>query len=233
MEVEAEQRLVLARRLVASLESGDARNAESLLEELNAGRSSLLLRRLATLAEEMHQAFAGLISDRQLRQIAKNDIPDARERLSYVIEKTEDAAHQTLSAVESMVPLSEQLAAGSAEMLQILAAPAGADRRARLRMVNFARDVGVSAACLRTGLAAVTMAQSYQDLTGQVIKRTIALVSAVEMKLSALLPANPEALADEPAAALDPAPSGPAMRLTVDVMQQQSDVDSLLADLGV
>ena len=43
-------------------------------------------------------------------------MPDARGRLHYVIEKTEDAAQRTLTAVETMIPLSDQFVTGAAQL---------------------------------------------------------------------------------------------------------------------
>jgi chemotaxis protein CheZ len=90
---------------------------------------------------------------------------------------------------------------------------------------------------VRANLTEVLMAQSYQDLSGQIIRGVITLVGEVEKTL-----AHVAALAGDggqtPAAASEPQPSGngfgPAIPgLTTNAVGEQGDVDALLADLGM
>lgn len=224
-------RLDLARQLVAALEAGSAGDADRVLQELNAGRSPALLRQIAQLTREVHQAFGGLISDEELNDLTKHAMPDARERLAYVTEKTEEAAHRTLAAVEGLLPLSEQLAIGARAVAALAQTQAGAGDD---RVLRFVSETQAIAARLRDGFAEVLMAQEYQDLTGQVIKRTIEIVTQVEQKLITLITAEAVGGIPEPHALPGPlGPQGPAIRASTEVISRQNDVDALLADLGV
>ncbi|MCC7120203.1 MAG: protein phosphatase CheZ [Gammaproteobacteria bacterium] len=209
--MEQAERLALARQLVDALERGALDTAEHCLHALSEQRGSHLLRQVAEVTRDVHQAFGGVVSDQRLYEISKHAMPDARERLSYVIEKSEDSAHRTLTAVETMLPIAERLSTAEA-----------ADVRA----------AGVS---LKAGLTDVLMAQEYQDLTGQVIKKTIDIVEQVELKLVSLIIA--ERLATGHAVTgTKPArgeATGPAIKPAADVMNHQHDVDDLLAELGV
>lgn len=211
--MEQAERLALARQLVDALERGEQESADHCLQSLSDQRASSLLRQVAEVTREVHQAFGGVISDQRLYEISKHVMPDARERLSYVIEKSEEAAHRTLSAVEEMLPIAERLAAAAE-----------------------GDEVRVAGERLKAGLTDVLMAQEYQDLTGQVIKKTIEIVEQVEHKLVSLIIA--ERLGPGHAGSATPTraageATGPAIRPAADVVNQQTDVDDLLAELGV
>ena len=78
------------------------------------------------------------------------------------------------------------------------------------------------------------MAQEYQDLTGQVIKRTIEIVGELERGLVTLITHEWIDKASAQMPPIDPlAPQGPALRAQANVVSVQSDVDDLLASLGV
>jgi len=205
------ERLALARQLVDALERGAQDAADHCLQTLSDHRGSQLLRHVAEVTRDVHQAFGGVVSDQRLYEISKHAMPDARERLSYVVEKSEESAHRTLSAVEAMLPLAERLCA------------------------HADGEVSAAGTRLRAGLTDVLMAQEYQDLTGQVIKKTIDIVEQVEQKLVSLIIAERLATG-HPVASAKPArgeATGPAIKPAEDVMSHQHDVDDLLAELGV
>jgi len=85
-------------------------------------------------------------------------------------------------------------------------------------------------------LSEVLLAQGYQDITGQVICKVIALVKDVECKLVALVRLSGERLAETPVerASRDISAQGPAVPGVDrgDVVNTQDDVDELLSGLG-
>jgi len=214
------ERLARARELVDALERGDDGAAEGLLHSLHDARSTRLLKSVGELTREVHAAFGGVVSDARLYELSRHAMPDARERLAYVVEKSEEAAHRTLGAVETLAPIAEKLLRGAPD-----------DPRA---LAEFAGEARLAGERLKLGLTEILMAQEYQDLTGQVIRRTIDIVSQVEQKLVSLLVAErDEPPADGPCAARAEGPQGPAIRAAADVLSRQHDVDDLLAELGL
>ena len=216
------ERLALARELVDALERNDEGAAERLLQSLDDPRSTRLLKSVGELTREVHLAFGGVVSDARLYELSRHAMPDARERLAYVIEKSEEAAHRTLGAVETLLPLADRLLHG---------APGGSADPADL--ARFVDDARVAGERLKHGLTEILMAQEYQDLTGQVIRKTIEIVSQVEQKLVSLLVAQrDEPHAEAPGVSRTEA-QGPAIRAEADVLSRQHDVDDLLAELGL
>jgi chemotaxis protein CheZ len=81
------------------------------------------------------------------------------------------------------------------------------------------------------------MAQSAQDLSGQIIRGVITLVGEVERtlgQLAALSGNDPAKAAEAHEAAAAGQGFGPVIPgLTKDAVSEQNDVDALLADLGM
>ena len=63
------------------------------------------------LTRQLHDTLAELGFDRQLQEAAAGALPDARQRLAYVVTLTEQAASRSLNAVEIATPVQEKLAA--------------------------------------------------------------------------------------------------------------------------
>lgn len=225
--------LLLARRLVDAIEAGDHSGTDELLKALNDGHFEALFKEIGKLTRELHDTFGNLATDERLVALAQEHMPDARERLNYVIAKTEEATDRTLSAVERMQPVNERIASGASALRGELDG-AGDLAQLRRQVQAFLDDCEGGCATVRGGLTEVMMAQEYQDLTGQVIKRTIGLVGQVEEKLVGLVSACGAITRGVPSkVAVDPATShGPAVRADDAVINHQDDVDELLADLG-
>ncbi len=216
------ERLGLARGLVAALEQGQEDEASQLLRALQDVRANPLFRHLAELTRDVHQSLVGLSADPHLVELTKSEMPDARNRLSYVIAKTEDSTHRTLAAVEDMMPLAERLVSGAAD---------GALDGDVAAMRAYIDEAMATGEVIRGGLTEVLMAQEFQDLTGQVIRRTIEIVGEVEKKLVGLITA--ELPASEHGRPAPTGVQGPAIGNEPNAVHHQDDVDALLAELGV
>ncbi len=107
-------------------------------------------------------------------------IADATDRLSYVVEMTEKAANRTMDLVEQSAPLVNQLGDDSRELHQewqrFMRREIDADgfRELAKRIEQFLVRSGENAGQLSSQLNDILLAQDYQDLTGQVIKRVTA-----------------------------------------------------------
>lgn len=188
---------------------------------------------LGQIIRQMHQAMTELGVDVDLQQIAQ-EIPDARDRLAYVGQMTEQAAHQVLGLVESAHPgcnqLAEQAQGHGRDWQRLLADPATpeADLRAGLRQAQALAAAAEEHARQQVqALDEIMMAQSFQDLSGQVIKKVIDIISRTESQLLHLLRESaPEhvAAAASPVGLQGPLPPGQGLK--------QDDVDDLLASMG-
>ncbi len=98
-----------AKQLVVLLEQGRQAEADLLLSAVDTTMQSDLFAEVGKLTRQLHDALNDFQLDPRLGALATEDIPDAKQRLSYVIAKTEDAANRTMDAVEASLPLADEL----------------------------------------------------------------------------------------------------------------------------
>ncbi len=187
--------------------------------------------RLGQITRQLHQAMSELGFDKHLHRIA-NEIPDARDRLSYVGQMTDAAAHRVLGLVEKARPGCAALGAASLEqeqLMQDVIESGRGDGQALQAALAFAQKARFHSQAQDEALGEIMMSQDFQDLSGQVIKRVIDIISRTETQLLQLLSQSaPEHLA-EAAAAANEQLQGPQ---TPEKALKQDDVDDLLASLG-
>lgn len=196
----AEQRLAKARLLVSSLEAGKESEANALAREVAGMRD--LGEELGRITRELHDALAELRVDPRISELASNEIPDARKKLSWVLTLTEQAAHTVINAVEEGLPLASRVAADGSS--------GTASRADGQRLHKLLSDI--------------LMAQSFQDLTGQAIRRVIEVSGELEKQLALLLHRSGARAAEVPAQK--------TVQPGAERVQDQDEVDALLSDLG-
>ena len=232
-----------AKQLVSLLESGDQDGANILFTQLVSDSRDPVYEEVGKLTRQLHDSLADFRLDPRLNDIAKTEIPDARDRLSYVIDKTESAANKTMDAVDSIQPLAEQLGDTLQQVYPRWQSLMGGqialnEFKSLCHDINeLLTQVESDSNILRTQLTEILMAQDFQDLTGQIIRRVIELVHEVEDQLVEILKAfgmeqedGSEALREQRILS----PEGPIVNSEKreDVMSNQDDVDDLLSSLG-
>jgi chemotaxis protein CheZ len=175
--------------------------------------------------------------------VAGKEMPDARVRLDHVLKLTEEAAHRTLDLVERSGPLADRMATQAAALVEPirLAHAAYADSAVGAllsRVETFLLSAERDGAAMRANLDEVLMAQSYQDLSGQIIRTVIKLVVELERtlghfsQLAGDLPADDSTPIAQQAG--DSRGHGPAIPgVSTDAVGEQQDVDALLAMMGM
>jgi chemotaxis protein CheZ len=201
------------------------------------GEQDEMLARVGQITRTLHDSLRALGFDRVLEK-ATLDIPDVRDRLNYVARMTEQAAQRVLNATDTAIPLQERIDAGADEILNgwqaTLKAPfSEADYRdmATLTMQCLA-DMRNDTGATKQQLLDIMMAQDFQDLTGQVIRRVTELAHDLEQQLvQLLLDYSPADVRRETHSGLLNGPQiNPANKS--DVVADQSQVDDLLDSLG-
>jgi chemotaxis protein CheZ len=236
--------LEMARDMLAALEEGDSDRAESILEQMTLANDSELFQKLGKLTRDLHDALAGFQIDSRIVDLAENDIPDAKERLNYVVTMTEQAAHRTLNAVEESLPLTESLESqlkslgNSWQVFRRKEMSSDDFRSLCLDLDAFFDQAGGQMKTIHSDLSDVLMAQDYQDITGQIIRRVIGLVQEVEANLVSLVritgqkfTSGTETKDEEEDKIKAVGPAVPGVD-TSEVVSNQDDVDDLLSSLG-
>lgn len=236
-----ETRLALARDLVAALEQGDENTADGLLDEIAGLRETQLFRDVGRLTRQLHDTMNNFTVDPKIASMTVNEIPDAKERLRYVISMTEQAANQTLNAVESMLPISDdlndQVSTLSEKWGRFLdkEMPYDEFKSMSQEIALHFKEAKVSLDQVKTGLNDILMAQGFQDITGQVIRRVIDLVQELESGMVEVIKisgAKHSPVRNKVELEL-PGPVVPGVDdKKNDVVNNQDDVDDLLSSLG-
>ena len=235
-----------ARQLVVHLEQGDNVAARELLEAISTKESIELFAEVGKLTRQLHDALNSFQLDERIVGLATDDIPDAQTRLTYVIEETEKAANTTMDAVEASMPIAESLS----ERINTIMPEWNKLMTRQIDVAEFKmlcndldgllNNAAAESEKLTGLLTEVLMAQGYQDLTGQVIRRVIELVKEVEDSLVNMLTVFGEPETDQPAAenkkqeVSSVEAEGPIVNAEErdDVVKGQDDVDDLLSSLG-
>lgn len=195
-----------------------------------------VLSRVGHMTRALHDSLRGLGFE-QLAERAAHDIPDARDRLDYVARMTEQAAQRVLNATDAAGPLQEKIHDGATAMTagwqQLLqgAFNEQASREMAERTLSYLNETQIAATETRQHLMNIMMAQDFQDLTGQVIKKVTELAHGLEQQLLQLLVdyAPPEKKREVDTGLLN----GPQINpLGQDVVAGQEQVDDLLDSLG-
>lgn len=236
--MDSKERLIQARELVAQLEAGNEVEAKRITAALAECSESDLFKDVGRLTRELHESINNFLHDDRLVEIAEIEMPDASERLNYVITMTEKSANTTLGAVETALPLVDELGKRSGKLLQEWERFKGRElsvedfRILSTDLSKFLTEAGEGTGQLHGKLTEVLMAQDFQDLTGQIIRKVITLVHDVENKLVELVRISGSKLPEQKhdSHKLE-GPVVPGVDQG-DVVSGQDDVDDLLSSLG-
>lgn len=193
--------------------------------------------RLGHMARQLHESLRQLGYDRVLEENARQ-IPDARDRLAYIAQMTEQAASKVLNAVDVAKPLQDELLARSSSMAtrweRMFANQLSVDEFKALAADTrlFFQEAPERLKATNQQLTEVVLAQDFQDLTGQVIRKVVDIVEGFETQLIQVLidALPPERRAEVPPGLMN----GPVVRSEGrgDIVSSQAQVDELLESLG-
>ncbi len=241
-----------AKDLVISAEAGNDEEVKEILDELITVKETSLFQELGRLTRDVHETFKAFRSDSRITDLAEgDDMADAKERLHYVIAMTQQAADTTMGQIELAIPLCEKVTSGTSELLssweRFTQRQMAAEefRQLSKTLKVFLEDANNDSRTLMTHLNEVMMAQSYQDLTGQIIYKVIKLVEDVEEDLINLIKLSskhmgqsevsdkelPETDKNKQKSALD-GPVVPGLVDEAETLAGQDEVDDLLSSLG-
>ncbi len=189
-----------------------------------------VFQQLGTITRVLHDTMQQLGVMPKL-QTATDGLPDARSRLTYIANKTAEAANKVLNSVDQAKGEHAKISAATAEMAKsITADPVKAV--ASGAVFNFVKQVEESTSQIDQHLTDIMMAQDFHDLTGQVVAKVVTLANDLEDSLVKLLV---QVVPPDQREKVDPnILQGPVVNPEgrTDVVANQSEVDDLLASLG-
>lgn len=242
-EILKDENIARVRDLLATLEKGDANGASDVIDDLANIRETDIYKEMGRITRELHDAITAFGMDEQINVLAQSEIPDARQRLHHVIDMTDQAANKTLTEVEESLPICEELEKRSNALhddwnrFKQRNMDLNEFKQLAKRLDEFFSVNTGDAGKLRSSLTNVLMAQDFQDLTSQIIKKVIKLVEDVEGNLVEIikLTSNLENADGKEVEAREDKLAGPVVPGVNDggsTVSGQDDVDELLSSLG-
>ena len=205
-----ERRAALVEHLRVALEAferGDETTLRQQIDTLVAWRARPLVEGLRRLSRELGAALGDVPVAGE--DVSSDELEDACTRLDHVVVTTEQASHRTLDLADQCRALTDTLKA------------AGPLTDAQAQAV----------AALRGNLSELVLAQSYQDLTGQIIRRVATILRRLNENFASLGLKPHAEPAESGKAASDLA--GPAVATLDHDAFSQNDADELLSGLGL
>ena len=201
----------LPAEVIALLNSEDGAAFEQALDSMVRQREQHLFRALGMLARDLHGAVRRLGGELTFEGVP-DSMADARKHLVEVLDMSAKAAHRSLDFAERMRPEADALSSNAAEVLDFTTSKTDPAAVLACQALAFAER------CCE-GLDDMVMAQSWQDLSGQRIKKVVVFIESVETSLLELVHLTGSLASGE-------AP------VTVAKVLSQDDADRLLSEFG-
>lgn len=226
--------LTVVANLLEGLALDDLGLVDSALRELGLKSKTNLFSEVGKLTRRLHTSLADFKHQLgpRLENLAGKGVQQATDQLESVMRMTDEAAHKVMELTDRQ---QEELLAqkASAELILNSLDP---DVPENLPILHAAQDILRRNKALQGYNNDILMAQEYQDLSGQILRKVIHLVTEVEESLVTLivmfgLPSE-SLLGGKPnisAAAVETAPTEPA---ELSGACNQDDIDGLLDSLG-
>jgi chemotaxis protein CheZ len=133
-----------------------------------------LFQEIGKITRKLHDALNGFkeVIDPKFKEIATVAMPHAIDSLQFVIDRTEEATNKTLGIVEKYILMMDDLASH----IRNIKEPEGSVKYLRYFKHNLEDD-----------LTEILTTQSFQDITGQTIKKVIVLAGDLEKELMRLI----------------------------------------------
>jgi chemotaxis protein CheZ len=241
--------------LTEKLQGDNYEEASKLIENIMECRDQHIFQSIGKLTRGLHDAIVNLNVDGGTCTVdnvdsAECEFNDASNRLNYVIELTQNAAEKTMDMVEEAAPISTNLSNEATALKQEWSRLRQREmtpdefRELYVRVDTFFSTTETSTTKLNENLQNIILEQGFQDLTGQVLKRVISLVSEVEENLVSLVRfagqvesvvgIKPKEVKEQTVKGVDIKGEGPQVKAEQreDVVNSQDEVDDLLSSLG-
>lgn len=231
--------------LLTAIDANDEAAFRGAFERLRVGLNVELHPELKRIAASAQEALRKFREEARIDALATHDVPDARKRLTHVVKLTGDAAHRTLDLIEQSSPLVDNWARDASQLLEEWSNRGSRELVAASlwpeRTNEFLERSLSDATRVKNCLMQMLLAQSYQDLTGQIIRSVTDLVGELEAVLGQLVAlANGEET--RVVRSLRPPEPGPELQRGIgphvpgindgSAVSGQSDIDELLASVG-
>lgn len=218
--------VTIMNRLVKAFDSDDIHSMDSALSEIALLRQHEMFEVVNAKAVVLQKNIKEFLSGSNFLGLTEEELPDAMDRLKHVIKMTDEAAHTTIDGTED---LREEI--DSIRKITRIGKLEGVQDEDK-----FLDDISVHLKASGSMLNDILLAQSYQDLSGQMIKKVLMLIEDVQDNLIDLMIMIGDIKPNIDQARMKPVDrlplSGPSLPNDFNVVDNQDDVDDLFDSLN-
>jgi chemotaxis protein CheZ len=213
--------------MLEAIIQGDSQTAEKYVTKFSGVGGKDLFAEVGKITRKLHDSildFQENISPR-LKNLPVNELPDATDKLQWVIGKTEEAASRTISLVEKHLGYQGKTSKIISQIETILKEnrmPSDFDQNGLSYLKSMNQE-------LPRDLTEIMIAQEFQDLTGQIIKKVIQLIAEIENQLVMIQKIFGVKLESGPR---ENVLQGLPIKKSKTVVSGQSEVDDILNQFG-
>jgi len=188
---------VKAEQLISELNKGDIGSALQVINELQQAKHQAFYNEIGQLTRGLHDAINSFSSDmetdKNLDSTTLSGMDDASDRLNYVIEITEKTSHDTMDRVDTSLELIDKLDGQSVRFKDLLSLVGQLEGEFDAlngvydRTCQVKQESEETIQDLKSQLTEILLAQSSQDISGQLIRRVISLLTQVQTGLVQLI----------------------------------------------
>ncbi|HBC58551.1 MAG TPA: hypothetical protein DCZ03_15440, partial [Gammaproteobacteria bacterium] len=154
-------------KIVGFFKEHEESSLEELIKELKTETNKYLFSQLGSLTRELHDSLEGFAVDVRIDELTESELPSTIVSLDQVISATEEAVHNTLNSVELGKKALCQLQQSEGTTLT-------SEQQKHLETID-------------QSLKDILLAQSFQDLSGQTIKKVIDTTHRAQTRLIRLM----------------------------------------------
>ena len=188
---------IKAEQLIEELAKGDIGSALQVINELQQAKHQAFYNEIGQLTRGLHDAINSfsddVAEDENLDSSTLSGMSDASERLNYVIDITEKTSHETMDRVDTSLNLIDKLDNQSVRFKDLLSLVGQLEGEFDAlngvydRTCQVKEESEETIADLKQQLTEILLAQSSQDISGQLIRRVISLLTDVQSGLVQLI----------------------------------------------
>jgi chemotaxis protein CheZ len=187
--------------LLEKLQGDDYQEASKMIANLNEARDSTIFQCVGELTRALHESIKNFnipggeqaLSQQGYAEERCSELNDASSGLEYVLTLTKNAADKTMDMVEECAPISNELGQEASSLKQEWAKLRNREmspdefRALYKRLDIYFETLDAGTNKLNENMQNIILEQGFQDLTGQVLKKVINLVTDVETNLVSLM----------------------------------------------
>lgn len=219
------QELELLGELTKAIEENNPQQIDGIIATLASSRQEEIFHSLNEKAYVLQKSIKEFLSGNNFLGLTEEELPDAMDRLKHVIGMTDEAANKTIDATEDM-----------RDNLDVIRKILREEKLKDDTNEELVEALATSVKETASSLNEILLAQSYQDLSGQMIKKVLMLIEDVQDNIIELIVMIGDIKPNIETSRVSPVDrlplAGPSIPGDFNVVGSQTDVDDLFDSLA-